>query len=323
MACQHHVVHCELHAPFVLTPSTGLQSGSVRIDAGPDSARVVDLPAGRYLVGRAASCDLTIADPEIEAHHLLVELAPGGLIRVVQLAGRSTITIDGLPHRGESVRTGGVIQVGATRLTVRGCGRNVARLDSTPLRPDTPWATLAAVERSTYLARAASAHVVDLGVGTVRLPLGIDMGSLPLEQQPSADAAELHENLPVLANVGRGQVFVLALRGQPEQVGSFMRAIVEQLPATSGRELIVTDDADVAVAQCGRSAPTTVLLMLCADAAVPDGCDALVEFGSRWRAVYTADLGGVEPPIRFHAAGHPPHCELRRVVCGGRGSRSP
>ncbi len=77
---------------------------------------------GRHLVGRAASCDVAIVDPDIEAHHLLLEFTArrGHSCRAV---GRA---VDDhhrwlVPNSEGSVRDGGVIEVGATRLTLRVC----------------------------------------------------------------------------------------------------------------------------------------------------------------------------------------------------------
>ncbi|HUF97229.1 MAG TPA: FHA domain-containing protein, partial [Ilumatobacter sp.] len=119
---------------------------TIDVVAGPDAGRVVELTAGTYLLGRASTCDVPIADSDLEAHHVLVEFAADDTIRVAQLAGRQPLLVDGEPHPEGGVRDGAAITIGATRITVRSCGNdNRWRTSIRGVGGDTVWSTLASV----------------------------------------------------------------------------------------------------------------------------------------------------------------------------------
>ena len=58
------------------------------------------LGVGRHLVGRSGGVPVRCDDPALEPHHALVEVTGDGVARIVQLAGRRPIAIDGTPVEG-------------------------------------------------------------------------------------------------------------------------------------------------------------------------------------------------------------------------------
>src|SRR5690606_24853531 len=130
-----------------------------------------------------------IRDRELEAHHAIVEVGVDGSGRIVQLAGRTPLSIDGSAATHGAIRGGAIIEIGATRLIVGDSAERRGSGVSGPRRGgcESPWSSLAMVERATYLARRTSPYVVDLGIGQVRLALPIDIGALPFDEQSVAD----------------------------------------------------------------------------------------------------------------------------------------
>jgi hypothetical protein len=87
----------------------------LRLDAGPDACRTITVDDRPLVLGRAGGAG-HIADPLLEAHHLLVDPARQ---TVVQLAGRASARVDGNPIGGGAALTlGSVIEVGASRIVV-------------------------------------------------------------------------------------------------------------------------------------------------------------------------------------------------------------
>jgi hypothetical protein len=87
---------------------------TIEVTAGPDAGWTADLPPGRHLLGRAPHCDVVIDDPALEMNHLLLEIDDQGRVAVVQLAGRTSIAIDGT-HFGSGVATA-FVEVGDSRI---------------------------------------------------------------------------------------------------------------------------------------------------------------------------------------------------------------
>ena len=82
-------------------------------EAGPASGPAVALPAGRHVVGRSPGAAVRIDDPSVEPHHVLVDVAPGGAVAVVQLTGRVPCRVDGEPIAGAAdVIDGSTIESG-------------------------------------------------------------------------------------------------------------------------------------------------------------------------------------------------------------------
>jgi len=266
------------------------------VTAGPDAGRAIRLGPGRHLVGRARGAAVSLADPAVEAHHAALDVGLDGTLVVTQLAGRIALTADGRPHETGRVRAGAVVEIGATRLEL---GRRTAG----PIAHGDRWATLAAVERECYLARGRAPWVVTLGVGRVHLPLPLDVAVLPLSEQAAAAGAEIHDDVPVLADLAASRVRVLAVRGPHARQA--IAAIVEQLPGrqSGGRAWVVAADPRPWLS---GDRPVTVLVPAEPGAALPDGCDSVLELGAGWRATFVPDLANPTlTPIRFHARGRP------------------
>jgi S-DNA-T family DNA segregation ATPase FtsK/SpoIIIE len=106
---------------------------TLTVEAGPDSTARVELAPGRHVVGRAASADVRIDDPDLELHHLVVDVDPAGRTAIVQLAGRS-------PVRDVALGAGDDRPAGASRLLRAGGSR--VRLEAMPSGDDEKAATL-------------------------------------------------------------------------------------------------------------------------------------------------------------------------------------
>jgi S-DNA-T family DNA segregation ATPase FtsK/SpoIIIE len=88
--------------------------------SGPAVTSSVVLAAGRHILGRSPDCAVQIADPEVEPHHLLIEV---GAVEAtaMQLAGRFPVLVDGLPLGGRVVELGEaarLIELGSSRVRV-------------------------------------------------------------------------------------------------------------------------------------------------------------------------------------------------------------
>jgi S-DNA-T family DNA segregation ATPase FtsK/SpoIIIE len=96
------------------------------VDGGPDAGRSFPLRPGRAVLGRSASAAVSIADPWIETHHALLDVAGDGTVTFTQLAGRAPATVGGDPFGGEPVggapvglAPGDRLVVGSSLLAVR------------------------------------------------------------------------------------------------------------------------------------------------------------------------------------------------------------
>jgi len=261
----------------------------VELQAGPDAGRRIALSPGRYILGRAHSAAIRVADPALEPHHAIVEVGTHYLA-VTQICGRLAMTVDGAVHAGGAVRPGVVVEVGASRI----------QLGTRPHErvPSGPWATLAAVEREVYLARIRAPWVVTLGWGSVRLPLPADVDQLDLPDHAARAAAELHTDLPVVADLARRHRQVLAIRGP--RATDLIAAVVRQLPVVATREVVVGDPNGVPEGDHAM----TILTAVEPDGELPAECHGVVELGANWRATYTPDLAEEQlEVVRLHAAG--------------------
>ena len=84
----------------------------VTVDAGPAAGGVFDLPAGRHLIGRSATCSVRLDDPLVELHHAVLDIPPGRQAdgaAFTQLAGR-------VPCSSNA----SVVTIGGSRLRVTG-----------------------------------------------------------------------------------------------------------------------------------------------------------------------------------------------------------
>src|SRR5437016_4425203 len=88
---------------------------SLRIEVAGQSV-VARLPDGPVRVGRDASCDLRIDDPEVSAGHFSIEPLPGGGHKLTDLnTGRPT-KVNGYVVKRVSLKPGDVIEVGPARI---------------------------------------------------------------------------------------------------------------------------------------------------------------------------------------------------------------
>ena len=109
-------------SPPSVTPDTPLVA--VEIESGPAVDGACSLAAGRHVVGRARGVAIHVADPLVEPHHLLLDVALDGTCTVLHLAGRLPVVVDGQPASGwVRVVAGATIDLGATRLRLRPAGR--------------------------------------------------------------------------------------------------------------------------------------------------------------------------------------------------------
>ena len=87
-------------------------------EAGPDCGVSTPLGDGPIVIGRSPLADLTVHDPTIELHHLVVEALTDGRVRITQLSGRAATRVGGAPITSGSIDVplGAVVTVGASRL---------------------------------------------------------------------------------------------------------------------------------------------------------------------------------------------------------------
>lgn len=100
--------------------------------SGPDAGRTSVVGDGRWLIGRAHLADVRCADPTLEPFHAEVTLWPHGEVALQQLAGRTPIR-----------RTGAVVELGASSLSIERGERSPTLVDTTSdgvvvRRPRTP-----------------------------------------------------------------------------------------------------------------------------------------------------------------------------------------
>ena len=128
-------------------------AGAIRLClvAGPDAGRTIVVRDRPLTIGRADGPG-HVADPALEAHHLLFD----PLRRtVLQLTGRIPARIDGTPiGRRRTVRRGAVVELGASRITV----------DGRPPPPPSPTALVLGVGEPLGRGRPAAPVTVDASV---------------------------------------------------------------------------------------------------------------------------------------------------------------
>ncbi len=96
-------------------------------EAGPAAGESIVLGPGMHGLGRAPSATIRIADPSLEPHHGLFDVAGDGTVRFVQLSGRVPARAGGEPVTGWTVLTPGeILLVGASRLRISDCRDSAA-----------------------------------------------------------------------------------------------------------------------------------------------------------------------------------------------------
>jgi hypothetical protein len=293
---------------------------TIRCVAGPDAGWVTRLRPGTHWLGRIHG-DLQMLDPSVEAHHALVEMGRDGRVRLLQLAGRSPIRVDGDPAHGW-VRLGhaSVIEVGASRLElvdptslpIGSTTRVYAPLDESD-------GELRRFERDVVrAAEAARAHGVEhrspgavaVGIADMRLPIDVldnaskpaDIAALPL---PAAAVLDRHGRAerPVIATIAPDRP--LAIAGiHAESVAR--RVSVQLTPRHRARLLTVA--ALEADRFRGSGRPMIVVASGVDD--VPSWCVGVLDVGETWHGTWQPDV--IERPeeiVRLHVAG----ASLRRA----------
>lgn len=329
-----------LHAVAATPP---ILTVPLEVTAGPDAGRLVTLHPGRHVLGRAPRSTVRLDDPSVEAHHAIVTVGTDGAPSLVQLSGRRPILVDGAPvTAGEPAAVGASIEIGDSLLV-----RPVAQMPRpetirpVPVPPGLGPADLEGVlALAARVRRAADLHTdgVLLGVGTVRLPIGlVDLDGNPiepdLELQPVIDRHERHDGHPVRAVLRRAEPVVVGLLVQgrdPSMIAArdgLVRSVVAQLsgwtvaaavdgrtaPAVerladrAGPVLLIADRAqttdELLRRSRSRSAPTAVLLLVDAASPAVSRCTATLHIGPRWRAVWTPDVSAPTELVRLHLRG--------------------
>lgn len=270
-------------------------AGELVLVGGPDGGRTVAVPATRVILGRASDCEITVRDPEIEPHHVLLEVGEFGVVRLTQLAGRLAMVVDGRPMATATLANDEVdLEIGATRLMWQ------------PINPDRPRRGHGTSGRGIVLG------VVDRGDRA----FGIDAA------QPAHDAGRCIE---LLDDVDR-----LLLRGR--ETGPCLRSLLGQLVAAGwaaescvpaapcsiedgqrrvvatgpGARVAATDaDLVITVADEGTADPAVTVAGLTEDAVDEPSSGAVIEVGPRSRGRYIADVNQFAT-TRVHLVGwHP------------------
>src|SRR2546423_1997611 len=113
--------------PPAASPPTGSDGVCLDIVAGPEAGRSVVLSPRRYLVGRAAECDITIADPTVSRRQLTIDVRPGAPAVITSEPDvANPLLLDAVPRTGQfELGDDSVIQAGATAFVIRRFTRSV------------------------------------------------------------------------------------------------------------------------------------------------------------------------------------------------------
>lgn len=89
--------------------------------------RELELPPGRFLIGRAENCQLPLDDPLVSRHHAAIDVTPDGAT-LVDLESRNGVRLNGTrigpPHR---LSAGDKISIGGVELVLAEQGDNAAQ----------------------------------------------------------------------------------------------------------------------------------------------------------------------------------------------------
>lgn len=104
--------------PRLVLPVGGTVAWGHAAAAGAE--RVIDLPAGRYVVGRAPAADIRLMDPTVSPEHAsLTVAADGDGVLVRDLGSRNGIRVDGRPVARATLVDGNRLQLGDTTLVYK------------------------------------------------------------------------------------------------------------------------------------------------------------------------------------------------------------
>ncbi len=143
----------ELHAGV---PLSGLPEATARLHviSGPDAGGVHLLHGGEVRVGRSATADIPLDDPDVSRLHCAVTVAANGRVTLHDLGSTNGSTLGGTPvdDRPVPFRPGPLLRVGESALVLHGADEGVPRplptapdgeghLRVTPARPAVPTTT--------------------------------------------------------------------------------------------------------------------------------------------------------------------------------------
>ena len=96
-------------------PSSGVESLTLAVIAGPDTGRTLNLEPGRHLVGKHRDCALSLADATVSRQHLELEVDAWGVV-VRDLGSKNGSFYHGARFSHVVVGAGAVITIGSTQL---------------------------------------------------------------------------------------------------------------------------------------------------------------------------------------------------------------
>ena len=259
----------------------------LRLDAGPDAGRTITFPEGQVVVGRSPGPG-HIADPFLEAHHLLVDPTRR---TVLQLSGRVPVRVDGNPVATVApVSDGSVIEMGASRIVVI----TAASPATTP-----PNATTAAVRRGEQaMALGVGVHGGQQRTGPISFA---DQARDARTLTATTIALEMPATRRILVVGPPAEMFAraLAARSGCRPVTVSGQVSLLQTPPWR-RRIVIVHAADPETGWPGLELP-------------PDA--AMISVGATWQAVLMRPSpDGSISLQRFHAAGHPGGADPRTPV---------
>lgn len=264
----------------------------LRLDAGPDAGRTITLPGRPLVVGRSHGIG-HIADPFIEAHHLLIDPTRR---TVMQLSGRVPTRVDGNPiGAAATISDGSVIEVGASRIIV-------ATIKSH---------TISSVNRFSAGTGRESGGVVELGVGIRRdhEPVSsssfVDQAQYERTRTTTPITLDLHETRRVLVVGPSAETFVRALAARSAGRRVIVSRRLDLLRTRPRRHVVFVHATDPETGWPSRELP---------------GDAAVVSVGASWQGVLMRrSPDGSMSLQRFHAAGlssaHGPEGRAPARVC--------
>src|SRR5204863_5245581 len=87
------------------------------IRKGPGAGETVDMPEGRFVLGRDPSADLSLDDSEASRQHAAISVTPDGRVTIEDLGSLNGTYVNGQKITGPTELTGGEqIRVGVTEL---------------------------------------------------------------------------------------------------------------------------------------------------------------------------------------------------------------
>jgi S-DNA-T family DNA segregation ATPase FtsK/SpoIIIE len=148
------------------------------VTGGPDAGRRIPLPAGTHTVGREAG--ISIDDPSLSGHHVVVTVAPDGAVAVADAGSRNGSLLDGTqlePGQPHPLEPGTFVRAGRSLLGVDAPER--------PAHPQGGSAGLVQVNRPPRVRRVPQARLRPFPAPTAdpqraRLPLGAALIPLAL-----------------------------------------------------------------------------------------------------------------------------------------------